>query len=136
MRRSALTSGETTVGTGGPPPRPGCASAEWSGAISARTARTGRADRRSVTGGLLDSAEDQCAYSRDIICDILRGMHRHVFALLACLAAASFPILAQWPQFRGPDGNGLSKTAKPPLSWGEDKNVRWKTPVHGRAWSS
>jgi outer membrane protein assembly factor BamB len=75
-------------------------------------------------------------YSRDIICDILIGMHRHVFALLTCLATASLPMYAQWPQFRGPDGNGVSKTAKPPLSWGEDKNIRWKTAVHGRAWSS
>jgi outer membrane protein assembly factor BamB len=63
-------------------------------------------------------------------------MHRHVFATVTCLVIAAFPLSAQWPQFRGPDGNGISKTAKPPLSWTEDKNIHWKTPVHGRAWSS
>lgn len=43
---------------------------------------------------------------------------------------------AQWPQFRGPDGMGVAAHAKLPLTWGEGKNVRWKTPIHGRAWSS
>ena len=42
---------------------------------------------------------------------------------------------AQWPQFRGPDGNGLASTDLP-VTWAESKNVRWKTPIHGRAWSS
>ena len=45
-------------------------------------------------------------------------------------------LLAQWPQFRGPDGNGVSSAAGLPLKWSETENVRWKTPVHGRAWSS
>lgn len=64
------------------------------------------------------------------------GMHRYLFGILGGLAVASLPIHAQWPQFRGPDGTGVSATANPPVSWSEDKNVRWKTPVHGRAWSS
>jgi outer membrane protein assembly factor BamB len=63
-------------------------------------------------------------------------MQRHAIAILIGLAASAASIHAQWPQFRGPDGNGIARTANPPLSWGEDKNVRWKTPVHGRAWSS
>ena len=42
----------------------------------------------------------------------------------------------QWPQYRGPDGLGTAATAKIPLTWSEESNVRWKTPVHGRAWSS
>jgi len=46
------------------------------------------------------------------------------------------PLAAQWPQFRGPDGNGTSARADLPLTWAEGKNVRWKTAVHGRAWSS
>jgi outer membrane protein assembly factor BamB len=46
------------------------------------------------------------------------------------------PLLAQWPQFRGPDGTGISSSVDLPLTWAEDKNVRWKTAVHGRAWSS
>src|SRR5262245_34984506 len=45
-------------------------------------------------------------------------------------------VLSQWPQFRGPDGNGVSRATDLPLKWSETENVRWKTPIHGRAWSS
>ena len=41
-----------------------------------------------------------------------------------------------WPQFRGPDGMGRSASAALPLTWSEEKNVAWKTAIHGRAWSS
>lgn len=41
-----------------------------------------------------------------------------------------------WPQFRGPRGNGVSISTGLPLEWTEDRNVRWKTAIHGRAWSS
>src|SRR5258708_6474195 len=43
---------------------------------------------------------------------------------------------AQWPQFRGPDGNGVSTATGLPVTWSERQNVRWKTAIHGRAWSS
>jgi outer membrane protein assembly factor BamB len=45
-------------------------------------------------------------------------------------------VLAQWPQFRGPDGNGVSTATGLPLKWSEAENVRWKTPIHGKGWSS
>lgn len=45
-------------------------------------------------------------------------------------------LLAQWPQFRGPDGNGVSPATGLPIKWSESENVRWKTPVHGKGWSS
>jgi outer membrane protein assembly factor BamB len=35
-----------------------------------------------------------------------------------------------WPQFRGPNGAGLAAdAARPPVAFGPDKNVRWKTAV-------
>src|SRR5205823_5366207 len=52
------------------------------------------------------------------------------------LVVALAALLLQWPQFRGPDGLGTSDATGLPLTWGEGKNVRWKTAVHGRAWSS
>jgi len=45
-------------------------------------------------------------------------------------------LFGQWPEFRGPDGAGLSKSAGVPVAWSEKENVRWKVPIHGRAWSS
>lgn len=41
-----------------------------------------------------------------------------------------------WPQFRGPGGQGLSDAKNLPLNWSESQNVKWKTPIHGKAWSS
>jgi outer membrane protein assembly factor BamB len=37
-----------------------------------------------------------------------------------------------WPQWRGPSGTGVSKVAKPPLEWSENKNIRWKKEIPGR----
>ena len=42
---------------------------------------------------------------------------------------------AQWNQFRGPKGEGKTN-ADLPLEFGEEKNVTWKTPMPGKAWSS
>jgi outer membrane protein assembly factor BamB len=41
-----------------------------------------------------------------------------------------------WPQWRGPDGSGVSAEKGLPEEWGEAKNVRWKTPLPGRGHSS
>ena len=43
---------------------------------------------------------------------------------------------AQWPEFRGPTGQGHSTDTNLPLEWSETRNVRWKTPIPGRGWSS
>jgi outer membrane protein assembly factor BamB len=45
-------------------------------------------------------------------------------------------VLAQWPQFRGPDGSGVVRADGLPIRWSETENVRWKTPIHGKGWSS
>lgn len=41
-----------------------------------------------------------------------------------------------WPQFRGPAGDGTSDSNGLPTTFGESDHVRWKVPIHGRAWSS
>lgn len=51
------------------------------------------------------------------------------------LAGAGFGA-DNWPQFRGPDGNGHSDAADLPLTWSETNHITWKTPIHDRAWSS
>lgn len=37
-----------------------------------------------------------------------------------------------WHQWRGPEANGVSRTAKPPISWSEQKNVQWKVSIEGQ----
>lgn len=41
-----------------------------------------------------------------------------------------------WPEFRGPTGQGIAAEAKPPLVSSKTKNVAWNTSVPGRGWSS
>ena len=48
---------------------------------------------------------------------------------------------ASWPEFRGPWGNGLATLpgAQPrgfPVRWSETENVKWKTPIPHRGWST
>lgn len=37
-----------------------------------------------------------------------------------------------WHQWRGPEANGVSRTAKPPLEWSESKNIRWRVETPGK----
>ena len=41
-----------------------------------------------------------------------------------------------WPQFRGPGGQGIAENANPPTQWSTTKNVSWKTNIQGQGWSS
>src|SRR5881296_1123931 len=44
-----------------------------------------------------------------------------------------------WPQFRGPRGDGTSSSTGLPLHWSDQSGgsaIKWKTAIHGRAWSS
>ena len=55
-------------------------------------------------------------------------MHLALPGLLATLLA---PAPADWPQWRGPLGNGSVPEATPPLEWSEEDNVRWRLPLLG-----
>lgn len=41
-----------------------------------------------------------------------------------------------WAQFRGPNGQGVSKATRLPVSWSENENIVWKTDIPGEGWSS
>lgn len=41
-----------------------------------------------------------------------------------------------WFQFLGPTGDGHSASENVPVEWSESKNIRWKTEIHDRGWSS
>jgi len=57
-----------------------------------------------------------------------------VWLLLAGFMAS--PVQADWPHWRGEGGNGVSLTAKPPVEFGPERNLRWKTELPGRGSSS
>ena len=59
--------------------------------------------------------------------------------LLVLLLIAGASVLAQaedWPQFRGPTGQGHATERGLPLEWNETNNIIWKSPVPGLGWSS
>src|SRR5262245_51434845 len=41
-----------------------------------------------------------------------------------------------WPQFRGPDGQGHSSARDVPSTWSEQENIAWKVAIDGLGWSS
>ncbi len=59
--------------------------------------------------------------------------------LLACSCCGGWATAnaqENWPEFRGPLGDGSSAATALPLHWSETQNVCWKTPIHGHGWSS
>lgn len=60
-----------------------------------------------------------------------------VISLLTTLALFDSTVDAgNWPQWRGPDGQGISTEKNLPTVWNATKNIKWKTPISGRAHSS
>ncbi len=64
-----------------------------------------------------------------------------LFAVLLIVGhfVSNFPIVAKaenWPEFRGPTGDGRSVATGVATTFSETENVKWKTPIHGKAWSS
>jgi len=45
-------------------------------------------------------------------------------------------LAGNWPQWRGPDGSGISNEKNLPAEWSVSKNIKWKTPIEGRGHSS
>ncbi len=63
-------------------------------------------------------------------------MRTTLLFLLAALPAAGTAPGANWPEFRGPTGDGHAQASGLPVHWSETENVRWKTPIHDKGWSS
>jgi outer membrane protein assembly factor BamB len=65
---------------------------------------------------------------------------RLIFGFLGVCAFACHLSLASagdsWPEFRGPTGQGHTDAQGLPLTWSEEQNVSWKTPLPGKGWSS
>jgi outer membrane protein assembly factor BamB len=54
-----------------------------------------------------------------------------------CSTCLTLSATENWPQFRGPTGDGIVENAKNlPTEWSEEKNILWKKPIDGKAWSS
>lgn len=67
-------------------------------------------------------------------------VNKYLIAFVILLAPAMSA--GDWPEFRGPWGNGLAsdpgsnKSTGIPLHWSENENVKWKTPIPYKGWST
>lgn len=67
----------------------------------------------------------------------------HTLLVLGLLLTVSLqPAMADWPEYRGPFGDGHAsapgdtKSLGVPLSWSETNNIQWKTEIPFRGWST
>jgi outer membrane protein assembly factor BamB len=58
--------------------------------------------------------------------------------LTVCVLTAGSAVLsaANWPGWRGPEGQGISTESGLPTEWSSSQNVAWKVPLGGRGHSS
>lgn len=62
----------------------------------------------------------------------MKNLFAICFSLCVTAGAGAQSIENNWHQWRGPEANGVSRTAKPPVQWSEDKNIQWKAAIPGR----
>src|SRR5262245_15158967 len=55
---------------------------------------------------------------------------------LDCVADDTKTADVEWPEFRGPGGQGHSPAVGLPVTWSEKDNIAWKVAIPGRGWSS
>jgi outer membrane protein assembly factor BamB len=57
-------------------------------------------------------------------------------AILIVVSLTTAGSAANWPQWRGPDGSGISNEKNLPASWTPTTNIKWKAAIPGRGHSS
>ncbi len=69
------------------------------------------------------------------VAGLMRRTRRTALVMASCVTM--FAIQAHdWPEFRGPTGQGLSPAKHVPIHWSGSSNVVWKTPLAMTGWSS
>jgi len=67
----------------------------------------------------------------------VRLIMRHVATIICATLLLAMAALAEdWPQFRGPTGQGISNAKNLPTKWSASENVAWKKEIPGEGWSS
>src|ERR1039457_7174814 len=77
----------------------------------------------------------------DCMATVKRGANLRTIVLAAALtgglSASGGPVPeANWPQFRGPNAQGISTNANLPQHWSATENVAWIAEIPGHGWSS
>ncbi|MEX0717184.1 MAG: PQQ-binding-like beta-propeller repeat protein [Planctomycetaceae bacterium] len=67
---------------------------------------------------------------------MMRSPKLLVWLAAFCLACTADLVAADWPQFRGPGGQGRSDETGLAVEWSPTKNIAWRIEVPGEGWSS
>ena len=68
------------------------------------------------------------------VCALLVGI---ALVSLSAAGSATIPVDDRyWPQWRGPQFNGVAPMGNPPIEWSEDRNVAWKVEIPGVGYAS
>lgn len=75
--------------------------------------------------------EVDCLHQPDISEHAWKMMKRcrPAMGLLFCSLLATAVTAEDWPQWRGPHGDGISRSQTVPLTWGETRELAWKCPL-------
>ncbi|MDX1926494.1 MAG: PQQ-binding-like beta-propeller repeat protein [Pirellulaceae bacterium] len=57
-------------------------------------------------------------------------------ALLTTTFTTGNSLAEDWPEFRGPNGQGIYAAKELPLKWSKTEGVKWRTELPGNGWSS
>src|SRR5262245_49803840 len=76
--------------------------------------------------------------TRSILPEMVRFVSTLGLALTFSLIGLEFGSAeaGDWPQFRGPTGDGRAEATHLPTAWGGFETVAWQTEIPGRGWSS
>lgn len=76
-------------------------------------------------------------HRRSVSVLLQRSLHAGMLAAIAGgLAVTALVQAANWPEFRGPTGQGHATAQNLPTEWSDTQNVVWKQPLPGEGWSS
>src|SRR6516225_4960846 len=56
--------------------------------------------------------------------------------VMVCLGSTPLLWGNDWPDYRGPTGQGLVAGGSYPLRWSPTENIAWKQDIPGKGWSS
>ncbi|MBI1840867.1 MAG: PQQ-binding-like beta-propeller repeat protein, partial [Verrucomicrobia bacterium] len=63
-------------------------------------------------------------------------MTKRLLIAVVSILGASRLLAHDWPEFRGPTGQGLSPAMNVPVKWSATENIAWKASIAGSGWSS
>ena len=66
----------------------------------------------------------------------MRKILSALIIIIIPFAATAVEKTANWPQWRGPNGDGTAPGETAPVTWSDTKNLKWKLPLPGAGASS